>query len=289
VSRNTLDLLSGDRYALFVMTAEVQSLSAAIGRELKTLREAGGLRQEQLAAEARRFGLAWTRATVAAIELGRRQLSIGELVLLPELLGHAGAGWGYDVSDLIPADERPVLVAGGITAPASAVRARFADTDEDPDERAARLTAAEFTPPRPHEMPAATTLPRAWLLDVLRVPRLEDVPGRVWTQVELEAAGDAERKAAAGIGVLGGPLAVALAARRRWSRSLTAQRDRLVGFRTDPMLRADPAAARDPGWPRRLQAIRGHVTRELLDELRPLLKDITMKRKAKRSTKRRAR
>jgi transcriptional regulator with XRE-family HTH domain len=268
------------------MAAEVQSLSAVIGRELKTLREAGGLRQEQLAAEARRFGLSWTRATVAAIELGRRQLSIGELLLLPELLGRAGAGWGYDVSDLIPADDRPVLVAGVITAPASAVRARFADTDEDSDERGARLTAAEFKPPRPHEASAAVTLPRAWLLDVLRVKRLEDVPERFWAQVGLEAAGDAERKAAASIGVP--PLALALAARRRWGQSLTAERDRKVANATKPAIRMDPDVARDSQWRRRLQAIRGHVTRELLDELRALLKDVT-KKSAKKPTRRKAR
>lgn len=271
---------------VFVMAAETQSLSSVIGRELKTLREAGGLRQEQLAAEARRFGLPWTRATVAAIELGRRQLSLGELLLLPELLGRAGAGWGYDVSDLIPDDERPVLVAGVITAPARAVRARFADTDEDAVERAARLTTAEFKPPRPDVAPATFTLPQAWLLDVLRVKRLEDVPERFWIEVGLEAAGDAERKAASSIGVP--PLALALAARRRWGRSLTAERDRKVANATNPALRMDPDAARDPEWPRRLQAIRGHITRALLDELRPLVKDVASKKKGAKKLKGRA-
>jgi hypothetical protein len=129
---------------------------------------------------------------------------------------------------------------------------------------------------------AAATLPRTWLLGVLGAARLEDVPERFWAQVELEAAGDAERKAAASIGVP--PLALALAARRRWRRSLTAERDRKVANATNPALRMDPDAARDPEWPRRLQAIRGHVTRELLGELRPLVKEVAKKQpKTRRS------
>lgn len=260
------------------MTNEATGLSAVIGAELRTLREAGQLRQEQLAAEARRFGLAWTRATVAAIELGRRQLSIGELLLLPEILGRAGAGWGLDVSDLFPDDDRPVRVAGAITAPARTIRARFADSDESADERAARLTATEFRPP-PQGAPPA--LPRPWLMEVLRVKRLEDVPERFWREVSFEATGDAERKAAAGLRVP--PLALALAARRRWGRSLIMERDRKVANATDPALKLDPEAARDPAWPRRLQAIRGHITRELLEELRPMLKDLAGKKRARSS------
>lgn len=40
------------------------------------------------------------------------------------------------------------------------------------------------------------------------------------------------------------------------------------------MLKRDPDEARSADWPRRLQAIRGHTTHELLEELRPLLKDV---------------
>jgi transcriptional regulator with XRE-family HTH domain len=257
-----------------MMAPNTPSLSSVVGRELRVLREAGRITQAQLAAAAKQLGMEWTKATVATIELGRRQLSIGEFLLLPEILGRAGAGWGYDLSDLLPDISQPVLVAGAVTAPANVIRARFADQDENPEERGARLAAGDM------KLPAldVTTfkLPRRWLLDMLQVKRLEDVPERFWIEVGLEAAGDAELKAAASIGVPA--LALALAARRRWGASLTRWRDRLVEMRTAKARELDHVE----DWPRRLQAVRGHTTRELLDELRPLLEGATTKKKTAR-------
>jgi len=250
------------------MTKQAQPLSSVIGAELRTLREAGGLRQEQLAAEARRrFGLPWTRATVAAIELGRRQVSIGELLLLPQILGQAGAGWGYAVRDFVPDDDRPVLVAGGAVAPARVVRTWLPET-----------AGESIATPKPRSTAPPFTLPRTWLIAMLRVKRLEDVPERFWFDVALESAGDAEQKSAASLGVQ--PLALALAARHAWARSLTAERDQRVNA-TASAVERDPTAPADPEWPRRLQAIRGHVTRELLAQLRPLLKDVTKKKRGR--------
>src|SRR5262249_9471208 len=81
----------------------------------------------------------------------------------------------------------------------------------------------------------------------------------------LEALQDAEQKAARALRV--SPGAVVEAAHQRWGRGFTAERDRRVGAYTAPMLKQDPDEARRPEWPRRLQAIRGHITRELLEEL----------------------
>jgi transcriptional regulator with XRE-family HTH domain len=247
------------------MATEAQPLSSVIGRELRTLREAGGVRQEQLAAEARRFGLPWTRATVAAIELGRRQLFVGELLLLPLLLGHGGAGWGYDLADFVPDDARPVLIAGGAIAPARVVRQLLANPQG--------VATAQIETPKPPSGGALRLrelrLPRHWLLDVLAVTRIEDVPEPVWIEVALEAAGDAESKASAALGVPA--FALALAARRQWGRSLTNERDERVGRQTE----SDDVEARS------LQARRGHITRALLHELRPALKGV----KATKTTK----
>jgi hypothetical protein len=77
---------------------------------------------------------------------------------------------------------------------------------------------------------------------------------------EVDALGDAETKAAASLGVT--PALLALAARKRWGRSLTAERDRRLADR-----------GHTGAEPRTLQALRGHITRELLEELRPLLEE----------------
>lgn len=53
---------------------------------LRRLRAAKEWRQEDVAARARTLGLRWDAATVTGLELGRRHISAGELLLLPTLL-----------------------------------------------------------------------------------------------------------------------------------------------------------------------------------------------------------
>jgi transcriptional regulator with XRE-family HTH domain len=59
---------------------------AVIRRNLRRLRTKLGWRQEDLALKARARGLKWSASTVTAIEIGRRPVSAGELLLLPTLL-----------------------------------------------------------------------------------------------------------------------------------------------------------------------------------------------------------
>jgi len=59
---------------------------AVIRRNLRRLRMKFGWRQEDLALKARARGLRWSASTVTAIEIGRRPVSAGELLLLPTLL-----------------------------------------------------------------------------------------------------------------------------------------------------------------------------------------------------------
>ncbi len=75
-------------------------------------------------------------------------------------------------------------------------------------------------------------------------------------QVKADAAGETEKKAAKVLGVK--PVDVAKAARRLWGVSLPEERDRRL-------------ESRDAS-PRTIQALRGHVTRELLEELRGALR-----------------
>ena len=57
-----------------------------IGTNLQQLRQQQGLRQDDLANLGRANGLDWTRAMVAAIELGRRSLAGDEEMLLQATL-----------------------------------------------------------------------------------------------------------------------------------------------------------------------------------------------------------
>jgi hypothetical protein len=88
-----------------------------------------------------------------------------------------------------------------------------------------------------------------------------------------DAAGAVEQQAARGRVPA---LAIALAARKMWNCSLTERRDRRLAGE----LRGDPSA-------RRLQALRGHHTRALLVELRPLLRSVRvpLRRQKRRRTR----
>src|SRR5262245_56118456 len=205
------------------------TLEEAIGGELKRRREAAhGVTQEAVAVQAQGYGLHWTRATVAAIELGRQQLSLEEFGLLPHILRSVGLTGGRVLGlwELLPDtdDDIDLTGAGEVGVPLRIVRGLFQPPAQ----------AAVPSPPMP-----SPPLPKK------RYPVI----------------GEAERKAARLLGVT--PDVIMQAARTMWGMTLTARRDLLVAKRTDPMLRADPAEARTPGWPRRLQAIRGHTTREL--------------------------
>ena len=66
------------------------AVSSIIGERLRAWRNAERLRQEDIALGARDCGLGWTQATVAAIEGGRREVSLREFLALPLLVKKVG-------------------------------------------------------------------------------------------------------------------------------------------------------------------------------------------------------
>ena len=84
-------------------------LSAAIGRNVATLRTRRGISQVDLAGLVkRRFGLAWSTNTVARIELGHREVLAGELVAL-------GMALSVGPEELLQVEE-PVRLGRGASA-----------------------------------------------------------------------------------------------------------------------------------------------------------------------------
>ncbi len=69
-------------------------LSSIVGARVKALRERDGVTLDAVARAGQSAGLPWRRVTVAAIEQGRRRLTIEELALLPWLLERAGVQHG---------------------------------------------------------------------------------------------------------------------------------------------------------------------------------------------------
>jgi transcriptional regulator with XRE-family HTH domain len=193
---------------------EATTLSTAVGRRLREIRETHGWVQEDVARAARGAGLDWSRATVAAIETGRRDLSAAELVYLPAVLSTAAGTpfTPYELADLIP---------------------------DGPDLLLAPNQPAAFPPD------LVRSILRGKLGNEVEMARLAHGGGG-----EL---GEAEERAALRLGL--SVAAVVEASRRLWGHSLTVERDQRVAQRGEL-----PVESR--------RAVRGRITRDLIDELR---------------------
>jgi transcriptional regulator with XRE-family HTH domain len=257
------------------MADTAPALMTLLGQRLRTLREDGGKRQEDLAAAARGYGLSWSRATVAAIETGRRRLSVGELLLLPatlnRLIGAEGpASGGLRVADLLPergdqwvaVTPRTNVRVQSLRTLLGAAAEPMSEQDFDiPHRRQTRMAQAALKGSIERWTTHTNT---TWRRIMGRPLTGADLP--TFNQALEDADGAVEQQAARRLRV--SALAVALAGRLLWNRSLTEQRDHRVAEE----LHDQPSASR-------LQAVRGHRTRALLVELRPLLRAVPRRRR----------
>jgi hypothetical protein len=307
--------------AILFAVVDVIPLARVVGARFRAIRSENGIPLDRIAAEARQLGLTWGKSSVAALEAGRHVVDLGELLLLPTILARAGA-WAYEyteiqgprrglervktghhlvsLADLLPDAGDPVLLAGTVQMPARALRDLLAQVHVlslDNLQTAARLKVEGLKGSVGEETAEqARRLPGLWLsrtiFEAIREHRknLKNLTPRdaewhpdhdeeFWPSIGRDAADDATRKLATVLGVP--PLAVALAARACWNGvwGLTAEREhRLAG-----ML---PGAERDHTPRRKIQALRGHITRQLLEEVRPLVKDLATKAKGRRKRRR---
>jgi transcriptional regulator with XRE-family HTH domain len=202
-----------------------------VGRNLKRLRIEADLRQEDLAELARRFGLTWTAATVAAIETDRRAVSVEELLVLPLALRCA-------LSEFLDTDSRSLSI-GSTSVMHSALFKILTDQHRELSKR--------------EEMPVDETIPKKDT-SIVRAMRRANLRDNMKTYLHMAGArhGEAELKAAQALKI--SVEEVAAFALRCWERSLTDERD------------ARAETSRDSALD--LRAVRGHLTRELRDELR---------------------
>lgn len=195
-------------------------LHEIIGKRARARRLERGWRQEDVAANARRYGFDWRRATIGNIENGNHELTLEELLVLCAALG-------------LPA---PLLISEGDEMVSLNEKA------EMPLE-VARLVLFDEN--------AALPEPRRVLLDFPEEHRWPwpDARSQVLQDAARCAQDESVRTIARRVDVH--PLALALASFRQWKRCMTDERDRRA-FGASPQTR-------------------GHVTRALLAELRPVL------------------
>jgi len=213
----------------------VDTVSAALGRLVRVRREAAGKLQEDVTRRARSHGLSWSQPSVFSLENGTKRLTVEELILLPAIL-ESLTGEPVTLAELLQEVGR-VELNDDITV-------------DGPD--------------------LARTLTAGSVGDVLRNKRLANATKTVNTMLNRKAelgitansgklaraemrAGVAEKKAARQLGV---PMyEIVWLSVELWGRTLSDQRDELLGDTADLP-------------PRSIQARRGRVTRNLLDQLR---------------------
>lgn len=233
-------------------TTEHYTLGRAVGEQLRTIREREGWRQEEVADLARETGLTWWRpGTVATLESGHREdLTFSEAVLLAVALDlHPG--------ELIPATSTPIELSEGAYAPGEDLR-RLLLEEGDRDRTYGLTTLYNFNVPT--------------IRDRIATAKERNQLRQLWPNASREQTdrvlrgrfGEAERKAAARLDT--DPLTIAVAAVKVWGQTLAEERD----------ARLDPEVLREAS-PTRLRTFRGHVTRELLEELRPAVERLRPK------------
>lgn len=191
-------------------------------------------RQEDLAQRARARGLRWSASTVTAMEIGRRPISAGELLLLPTLLQ-------VPLTELVSADQDEVADFDGVLVTTAAM-------DQLGRGRAlAELASVFFVPPTAVEMgatdaerKAARSLSRA-SNSTISVSNLIATAQSLWEGRRLDEERDRRLKAAEGKGIL---------ARRRGHITSILQKELLQELKP-PKAReahkADTAKGRDGG------------------------------------------
>lgn len=224
-----------------VMATDDKDLGELIGGNVRRAR--GSLTQDELAGRVRRWGLAWSRSVVGAVETGARRLEPGELPLLCLALG-------VEMADLL-AGEGSVALTQHARMDAGALRRAFTGGAHTIKVREVDTTATSRNA-------VAATFREATDEINLHIALLgPETDLKVLDATVEAAAGEAERKAAKKLGA--STVTVSAASFALWGRSLTDERDGRMTASLDARSR---------------QAKRGHVTRVLLGELQARIEQV---------------
>jgi transcriptional regulator with XRE-family HTH domain len=201
-----------------------------IPKNLGRLRRARGWTQEDFAAAARAVGLEWTRTRVTALEAGREVLSLGEGLLIQGVLG-------AKLAELV--DPRSALAGESIQIEGLDVP---------------RETLLDLARGMPRNLaPISIGLSDPRFRQLAKLAKAYGVPPHI--RLLVVSFGEAEQKAARRLRDMGlktKPLEISVASAKLWGHGLTQERDQRVRSRGV----ADPT-----------RGLRGHVTRDLLEEL----------------------
>ena len=223
-----------------------QTIREVVGENVRRIRDEAGARQDDVAMAARGVGLSWTRSKIAALERGEKALDLAEAVLLAEAMGRV-SGRPVGVADLLAGDG-DVRLSRVRVLHRTSLR-RFLDGDP------VKVLVGDI-PGGPERMrEALAKLPAMFKrMELLAGP---DVDMETIEHAET-AVGEAEERAGRTLGVH--KMDVVWLSVGLWDRTLSEERDHRVG--DDVPLKSRSAK-------------RGRVTRQLVEELRVRLEEVS--------------
>jgi hypothetical protein len=230
------------------MSASARPLREVLAVGMKEARQRLGLRQEDAAARARSYGLStWIRGTVAQAEVGARRFGLEEVLLL-------ALAYETSLTDLIAGDDDELVeLTSQARLSVGALRAVLRG-----DQAAMRGLSTEAVD-IPVRRGVAPTSRSGRFPDVLAEAQRFGIGDRSMLEHALDEVSDTERHAARKLGTT--PERLNMAAMRRWGRTLAKERDYRLSEQADDVS------------PRSRQALRGHITRDLMAELEDELRD----------------
>lgn len=217
--------------------ADAPPFAEALGRNLAGARRERRRTTEDIARAARHYGLTWHRTTVGQTESGKRTLTAAELFLLPAI-------YEEPLQALMP--EGTTWITDEAAVWSGELRRTIAEKDHRP-----RFGPGKWALRNPMSVEEAAEVVaqvgREWPRDGL-LKHMQDAPD------------EAESKAAKKLHTT--PHYIAYTARELWGHGLAAERDARLADRPDA-----------PTEGRALQAARGHVTRTLITEMEPRVRE----------------
>ncbi|NED35565.1 helix-turn-helix transcriptional regulator [Streptomyces sp. SID8499] len=235
-----------------VELGEAPAFSVAIGQRLQEVREARGSTAEEVAQTAQRLGLSWHRPTVGQIEKGKRGITAVELLLLPLL-------YGKPLRELLPAEMS--RLTDQVAAGSEGIMHLL---DQGAETKWSDLKRPGWFCIRPVE-----ELDLEAVFDL--ATRMAGRERAMWPDSGdlrrdfMIQPDEAEAKAAKRLATT--PEYVAYTSREVWGRGLTAEREARLAERSSV-----------PNTSRALQSARGHITRALIAELEPVIREYEMRR-----------
>jgi transcriptional regulator with XRE-family HTH domain len=190
----------------------------SVGERLAAFRRASGDRQDDIVEAARWNGIPWTKSVLTNIEAGRREVSLGECLVLPLI-------YGRSLADLLCPDDTPTQLIPGVAVRRPTLEKLLGD----------EVISSNYV---------KTALQKGRLIINPQPVPVTELHRRVARHLSMN------------------PQDVAAIAAELYGRPLLAERDarvaELLATEGEEDVRSD-----------RMRGLRGRVTRQLIEELRP--------------------